>query len=228
MVARIDSVAVTIAIPAAVLWDMDGTIVDTEPYWLASEQSLVESFGGSWTYEDGLRLVGSGLWRSARILQEAGVRLDADEIVRRLTDDVLALIRQSVPWRPGAMELLRSVREAGVPTALVTMSMERMARTIAEAVPFDAFDVVIAGDLVEHSKPHPEAYLTAAERLGVDPGRCIAIEDSAPGLASAVAAGTVAIGVPHIVPLPESTEYVLWQTLEHRTVDDLVRVLSAA
>ena len=207
---------------------MDGTLVDTEPYWLACEQTLVESYGGSWTYEDGLTLVGSGLWRSARILQEAGVRLDVDSIVSRLTDGVLERLRESVPWRPGALELVKAVRNAGIPTALVTMSVERMARAVADAFPFEAFDVVIAGDLVEHSKPHPEAYLTAARRLGVPPSRCVAIEDSAPGLASAVAAGAAVIGVPHIVPIPESADYVLWPTLEHRTIDDLTRVVNGA
>jgi HAD superfamily hydrolase (TIGR01509 family) len=219
---------VTIEIPAAVLWDMDGTIVDTEPYWQQCQQDLVESFGGVWTKEDGLRNVGMGLWDSARMLQDAGVDLPADDIVARLTDEVLALTLQAPPWRPGAVELLRSVREAGIPTALVTMSIEKMARAIADALPFAAFDVVVAGDLVTHPKPHPEAYLMAASRLGVEPTLCVAIEDSAPGLAAAVAAGTSAIGVPHVTQLPPSAEYTLWETLEHRTVDDLVRVVQPA
>jgi len=219
---------VTIEIPAAVLWDMDGTIVDTEPYWLDRQQKLVASFGGVWTAEDGLRNVGIGLWDSARLLQDAGVDLPADDIVARMTDEVLDLVRDDPPWRPGAVELLRSVREAGIPTALVTMSIEKMARTIAEALPFPAFDVVIAGDLVSRPKPHPEAYLTAAARLGVEPALCVAIEDSAPGLAAAVAAGTSAIGVPHATQLPPSAEYTLWPTLAGRTVEDLVRVAQPA
>jgi HAD superfamily hydrolase (TIGR01509 family) len=219
---------VTIEIPAAVLWDMDGTIVDTEPYWLDRQQNLVASFGGVWTKEDGLRNVGMGLWDSARLLQDAGVNLSADEIVARLTDEVMDLARHDPPWRPGAVELLRSVREAGIPTALVTMSLEKMARAIAEALPFTGFDVVIAGDMVTRPKPHPEAYLTAASWLGVEATLCVAIEDSAPGLAAAVAAGTSAIGIPHATQLPPSVEYTLWPTLEGRTIDDLVRVVEPA
>jgi beta-phosphoglucomutase-like phosphatase (HAD superfamily) len=103
-----------------------------------------------------------------------------------------------------------------------------MARAIAESLPFPGFDVIIAGDLVSRPKPHPEAYLTAAARLGVEPTLCVAIEDSAPGLAAAVAAGTSAIGVPHATQLPPSVEYTLWPTLEGRTVDDLVRVVEPA
>jgi HAD superfamily hydrolase (TIGR01509 family) len=137
-------------------------------------------------------------------------------------------VRHDPPWRPGAVELLYSIREAGIPMALVTMSIEKMARTIADALPFPAFDVVIAGDLVSRPKPHPEPYLTAAAKLGVEPALCVAIEDSAPGLAAAVAAGTSAIGVPHATQLPPSVEYTLWPTLENRTVDDLIRVVEPA
>jgi len=96
-------------LPAAVFWDMDGTLVDTEPYWMASEQELVSSFGGTWTHDDGLLLVGLGLWNSAEILRSRGVALDPDEIVHRLTESVRQkLVEQGVPWRPGARELLRS------------------------------------------------------------------------------------------------------------------------
>lgn len=210
--------------PAAVLWDMDGTIVDTEPYWMVAEQALVGSFGGTWTHEDGLRLVGNGLDDSARILQEAGVDLPVAEIVDRLTDRVMEQILVEVPWRPGARELLREVREAGIPTALVTMSLGRMAHQVAEAVPFAAFDRVVAGDDVVHGKPHPEAYLTAAAQLGVDIRDCVAIEDSAPGVASAAASGATAIAVPHHVPLPADASYVLWETLAGRTLADVASV----
>ncbi|RII94021.1 HAD family hydrolase [Clavibacter californiensis] len=207
--------------PAAVLWDMDGTIVDTEPYWMVAEEALVGSFGGTWTPEDGLRLVGNGLDDSARILQEAGVDLPVQEIIDRLSDRVMEQILVEVPWRPGARELLRGIREAGIPTALVTMSIGRMARQVADAVPFDAFDHVVAGDDVSRSKPHPEAYLAAADLLGVDIRDCVAIEDSAPGVASATASGATVIAVPHHVPLPTDDAYVLWDTLAGRTLADL-------
>lgn len=200
---------------------MDGTIVDTEPYWMVAEEALVGSFGGTWTPEDGLRLVGNGLDDSARILQEAGVDLPVQEIIDRLSDRVMEQILVEVPWRPGARELLRGIREAGIPTALVTMSIGRMARQVADAVPFDAFDHVVAGDDVSRSKPHPEAYLAAADLLGVDIRDCVAIEDSAPGVASATASGATVIAVPHHVPLPTDDAYVLWDTLAGRTLADL-------
>ncbi|MFC6355610.1 HAD family hydrolase [Luethyella okanaganae] len=211
--------------PAAVLWDMDGTLVDTEPYWMRAETELVESFGGVWTHADCMKLVGSGLWASAEILRSAGVDMEPDAIVQTLTDRVQQqLERAGVPWRPGARELLAELRRNGVPTALVTMSVRRMADQISGLIGFPAFDVVVAGDSVENAKPHPEPYLTGAMLLGVDTSRCVAIEDSVPGLASAVAAGAVAIGVPHHLALPESDAYTLWDSLGDRTIADLASV----
>ncbi|WP_022880702.1 HAD family hydrolase [Gryllotalpicola ginsengisoli] len=216
------------SLPQAVLFDMDGTLVDTEPYWMRAESELVHAYGGTWTHDDGLSLVGNGLEVSAAVLQARGVDLDIPTVIDRLTDKVTEQLAEAgVPWRPGAQELLRSVREAGIKTALVTMSYRRMAEQIASYIPFDPFDAIVAGDMVEHPKPHPEAYLEAARRLGVDPTRSVAFEDSLGGLAAAVAAGTIAVGVPHLVPLPETGEHTLWPTLEGRSVAD-VRELAEA
>jgi HAD superfamily hydrolase (TIGR01509 family) len=215
-------------LPAAVLWDMDGTLVDTEPYWMASEQELVGSFGGTWTHDDGLLLVGLGLWNSAEILRSRGVAMEADEIVHWLTDRVQQkLDDEGVPWRPGARELLESLREREIPTALVTMSVRRMAEQIVAHIPFDAFDVIVSGDEVDAPKPDPQPYLRAAELLGVEVRDSVAIEDSLVGLASAVSSGAATIGVPHIVPLPVSEEHTLWESLDGRTADDVIAVARA-
>ncbi|NYE20320.1 HAD family phosphatase [Microbacterium immunditiarum] len=215
-------------LPAAVLWDMDGTLVDTEPYWIAAETPLVESFGGSWSHEESLRLVGLGLDDAARIFQDAGVRMPVDDIVNRLTDDVLAqLTTRGVPFRPGARELLASLRDAGVPTALVTMSLRRMAQSVVDLIDFEAFDIIVAGDEVARPKPFPDPYLRASELLGVDPADTIAIEDSPNGLRSAVAAGAVAIGVPNIIGLEGAGAHALWPTLSGRTADDIAALHGA-
>ena len=206
--------------PAAILWDMDGTLVDTEPYWLQAEEELVAAWGGVWTHEDGLQLVGSGLQRSALILQSRGVDLPVREIVDLLTDRVMEQIDVAVPWQPGARELLAEIRNAGIPTALVTMSIRRMADRVAGAIP-GAFDVIVSGDDVEHDKPHPDPYLRAAALLQVDPTDCVAIEDSEPGVASAVASGATTIAVPAHVPLPPSPAYILLDGLADLSLDDL-------
>ncbi|MCW2497909.1 HAD family phosphatase [Jatrophihabitans sp.] len=191
---------------AAVLIDMDGTLVDTEPYWMAAEFALVDEFGGSWSDEHAHALVGNALLTSAHYLREhGGVDLEPELIVERLLTSVVAAAREELPWRPGARELLASLRAADVPVALVTMSYDVLAQTMIDGLPAGTFDAVITGDQVVDGKPHPEAYLTAAARLGVDPTHCVAIEDSPTGLASAEAAGCVVVAVPHrvtVAPAP--------------------------
>ncbi|WP_194408643.1 HAD family hydrolase [Microbacterium cremeum] len=210
---------------AAVLWDMDGTLVDTEPYWMAAETPLIESFGGTWSHEQALSLVGLGLEDSARILQQTGVRMSVDGIIDHLTDDVMRrLATTGVPFRPGARELLASLRASGVKTALVTMSMRRMATTVVDLIDFEAFDVIIAGDDATRPKPFPDPYLQACEALGVTTEEVVAIEDSPNGLRSAVASGAVVLGVPLMVSLAGAGAHEIWPTLEGRTVDDLARL----
>lgn len=209
-------------LPAAVLWDMDGTLVDTEPYWMAAETPLVESCGGTWSHEQALRLVGLGLEDSARILQDAGVRMGIRDIVDHLTDEVMSqLAEKGNPFRPGAVELLADLRRAGVKTALVTMSLRRMATTVVDLMDFDAFDVIIAGDDAIRPKPFPDPYLQACVALGVDPADTVAIEDSPNGLRSAVASGAVSLGVPLMVSLTGVGAHALWPTLEGRTAADV-------
>lgn len=207
---------------AAVLWDMDGTLVDTEAYWMTAETALVESFGGSWSHEQALQLVGSGLEDSARIFQDAGVRMGVRDIVDHLTDDVMRqLATTGVPFRPGARELLADLRTQGVKTALVTMSLGRMARTVVDLIDFPAFDVVVAGDDATRPKPFPDAYLQACELLDVRPADAVAIEDSSTGVRAAVASGASVIGVPLMVSLTGAGAHTIWETLDGRTADDV-------
>ncbi|KSU55505.1 HAD family hydrolase [Microbacterium enclense] len=214
--------------PAAVLWDMDGTLVDTEPYWMAAETPLVERFGGTWTHEQALGMVGLALEDSARLLQNAGVPWGVDDIIAYLTDEVLRqLATTGVPFRPGARELLADLKANGVKTALVTMSMRRMALSVVDLIDFAAFDVVVAGDDVERPKPHPDPYLQAATLLGVDIRDTVAVEDSPNGLRSALASGAVSLGVPLMVSLDGVGAHALWPSLAGRTTADL-RDLHAA
>lgn len=213
------------SMPKAVLWDMDGTLIDSEPYWMRSEGAFAQRHGSSWTEQDGLDLVGMSLYDSSKIIKDkVGSNLEPEEIIDELTIEVSRQLQEAILWRPGARELLRLLRKNQVKTALVTMSMRSMALQVANAVGFDAFDVVVAGDDVLHGKPHPEPYLKAAELLGVEPFQCVAFEDSSSGLRSAEAAGTVAIGIPNIVEIPSAPGRIIWPTLEGVTMKDLRRL----
>ena len=187
-------------LPAAVLWDLDGTIADTEPSWIAAENALAARHGAVWTHEDGLALVGSDLIDSGRRIRERmGLDLSPEQIVEQLLDAVQADVRRSVPWRPGARELLAELRAAGVPCALVTMSYARLVEPVLARLPAGTFGAVVTGDAVARGKPHPEPYQLAMRTLGVEPHRCVAIEDSPTGAQSAQTAGAHVLVVPHAV-----------------------------
>ena len=211
--------------PAAVLWDMDGTLVDSEHYWLSSEQELASTVGAIWTEQDGIDMIGMSLYDSSRIIkQKLKLEMSTQEIIDWLTKAVIAKLAQDLPWRPGAKQILQSLRNEGIPTALVTMSMRDNAEAVVARMGFDAFDLIVAGNDVQHGKPHPEPYLKAAEQLGVDIRDCIAFEDSISGLRSAEASGAIAIGVPNLVKLPPFEGRIIWPTLQGVTVSDLERV----
>ena len=135
---------------------------------------------------------------------------------------VVRRIRAEVPWRPGARELLTALREAGVPTALVTMSYRPITDAVGDALPGGAFDLIVSGEDVTHGKPHPEPYLMGAAGLGLAPDECIAIEDSEPGARSAAAAGAQTIVVPSVKPVPRMPGVVQIPTLVGVSPTDLV------
>ncbi|WP_372727957.1 HAD family hydrolase [Nocardioides sp.] len=201
--------------PAAVLWDMDGTLVDTEPYWIESEYAIAERYGGTWSNEHALNLVGNDLIESGRYIREhMGIDVEPAQIVEELLDGVVSHVERAVPWRPGATEQLAALVAAGVPCALVTMSYRRFVAPILAALPPETFSAIVTGDAVSHGKPHPEPYLKAAAMLRVDPAACLAVEDSNTGARSAVAAGCQVLVVPNHVPVLEGERRHFEETLD--------------
>lgn len=192
------------SLPAAVLWDMDGTLVDTEPYWIAAEHEIVEEHGGTWTQELSHQLVGKDLIVAATFIRDnSAVDWSPEQIVDEMLARVIVKVHEHMPWRPGARELLSALKAEGVPSALVTMSWRSLADAVLAELPDGTFEVVVTGDEVSHGKPHPEPYRAAARLLGVSPQDCVAIEDSPTGVSSAVAAGVPTLAVPHVVTVPE-------------------------
>ncbi|WP_051298446.1 HAD family hydrolase [Arthrobacter castelli] len=210
----------------AVLWDMDGTLVDTEPYWIQGEIELVTAHGGSWSQEQAEALVGQSLVHSSSVLQSAGVELSTREIIDHLLGHVVRSVRRRIPWRPGARQLLADLKAAGVRCALVTMSEKPLAEEIRSQLPRDTFDFLVTGDMVERGKPHPEPYETALELLqqrnpAASVDNVVALEDSYPGVSSAQAAGLITVGIPHFIPLPDDDGRTHWDTLDGRSVADV-------
>ena len=189
--------------PAAILFDHDGTLVDTEPVWAAAKVALAAEFGGTWTEQDTLDCLGLSMQFTLDRLRERGVNLPDEEINNLLVAKVHeTLAQQPVEFLPGIERFLAEVREAQIPAAVVTNATTSVARRTANAAPEGTFSVVIGNDETTHPKPNPQPYLLAAERLDVDPTQCVAIEDSPSGVRSATAAGMRVIVVPGELEVP--------------------------
>lgn len=213
----------------AVLWDMDGTLVDTEPYWIETEYAMAARHGGTWSDEHALNLVGNDLLVSGAYIREhMGIDRTPEQIVDELLDGVVERVRRAIPWRPGARELLEDLRAHDVPCALVTMSWMRFVIPIVEQLPEGTFHALVTGDSVELGKPHPEPYLAAAALLGVAAEDCLAVEDSNTGATSAQAAGCTVLCVPNHVPIPEGERRVFVETLDGLDTARLVELAASA
>lgn len=222
-------------LPTAVLFDMDGTLVDTEPYWIEAEIELVRSHGGTWSEADALAMVGTGLEAAAAVFQGQGVRLGVREIVDHLLARVTARTRERIVYKPGAPELVAALRERGVPLALVTSSEAPLAEVVLDAFGGpDVFDVVVTGDLGHPAKPAPDPYRIGAaglrERTGrpLGPAGMVAVEDSRTGIRSATAAGIFTVGVPNMVPLDDAGADLVLPSLAGIGPEDLGRLVAGA
>jgi HAD superfamily hydrolase (TIGR01509 family) len=194
----------------AVLFDMDGTLVETEEHWGEALFALAERLGGRLSAEARRATVGSSIRTSMQILyRDIGVTRTEDELLadaRWVEDTTAVLLAEEITWRPGAADLLVSVRDAGLATALVTTTPRRLAdivlTAIREDLGSDPFDLTICGDEVPARKPDPAPYLMAMDALGVLPEECVVVEDSQAGIAAGLAAGTAVLGVPTLQVVP--------------------------
>jgi HAD superfamily hydrolase (TIGR01509 family) len=189
--------------PQAVLFDMDGTLVDSEKLWSIALDDLALHFGGVLSAAARAAMVGTNMTVSMQIFfDDLGIEGDLVGAHRLLEARTKELFRLGLPWRDGARELLHAVRAAGLPTALVTATNRHLVDVALRTLGTQHFDVVVCGDDITESKPHPEPYLEAARLLGVNPAQCIAIEDSPTGVTAALAAGCTVLAVPSEVPVP--------------------------
>ncbi|KAB1644151.1 HAD family hydrolase [Gulosibacter chungangensis] len=200
--------------PAAVLWDMDGTLVETERYWIMAQSGLMVRHGlPPLTPEQDEALVGSSLQSAAAMFRDLGVPLSIPEIMDTVSNEVIELVGNGVSLRPGALELLNDLHKHEIPTAIVTNSGRDLVDAVLPHLGGHEFSQIVTFEDVEHGKPHPEGYLLAAEKLGVASEHCIVLEDSVNGLGGAIAAGSVPIGIPFELDLQPNESFIRLETL---------------
>ncbi|WP_339384715.1 HAD family hydrolase [Nocardia cyriacigeorgica] len=215
--------------PAGVLWDMDGTLLDSEKLWDIAVRDLAVELGSQMTDELRRSLIGASGPNALRIVftglgldpQPAAMRAAGEFLERRVTE----LMAEPIPWRPGAKDALAMVRAAGLPSALVTNTKRSLAEFGLDTLGREYFDASVCGDEVPHGKPEPDVYLRAAELLGLDPKTCVAVEDSPTGVAAAEAAGCAVLVVPCEIAVPEAPIRTQRDSLVALTMADLGAVL---
>lgn len=200
----------------AVFFDMDGLLVDTEKVWFAAECEVAARLGGSWGPEHQERLVGGSWDRTiAYLLELTGAEVDPAVVGGWLLDSMERRLAAGVTPMPGAVELLRELADHGIRMALVTSSLRVIADIVLKYLGREYFEAIVTADDVTRTKPHPEPYLTAARLLSVDPARCVVLEDSPNGVASATAAGCRVIAVPSVAPIPAAPGRLVMSSLRH-------------
>jgi beta-phosphoglucomutase-like phosphatase (HAD superfamily) len=210
----------------AVLWDFDGTLVDSEPFWIEAEFALVAEHGGTWTMEQALSCVGESLPSSAdKMLAviEPGHGYTTWDWVGLLVERAGGVMAQhEINWRPGAERLLRELSATGVRQALVTSSPNDFIRGVIERLDPMPFETIVTAETVSRHKPDPEPYLHAASALGVDVTRCVVLEDSRAGTAAALAAGARVVTAPSVDGTTYAQTDILLDSLADVTADHLL------
>ncbi|MEO9330133.1 HAD family hydrolase [Gordonia aurantiaca] len=220
-----DAVLAPSRLPAAVLWDMDGTLLDSEPIWEIAVRELAERHGIELTPQLRESTLGNALPDALAKLHDA-VGLapeDRDPAAdgRWTLDRVTELFGDGLPWRPGALEALELVAGAGIPMVLVTNTVREVADVALETIGRHRFTATVCGDEVAVGKPAPDPYLRAAELVGASTADCLAVEDSPTGAQAATTAGVPTLVVPSAAPVEPGPLRVFRHTLVGLSIEEV-------
>lgn len=187
---------------SAILFDMDGTLVDSEPLWLEAEIQVMAEVGSTWDQSDQINCLGGPMERTERYMQERSGHIKPyGYFSERLNDVMDEKLKHDLNLIPNALELLLDCKAAKIPMALVTASTGRQMQAVLSRFPNGIFSSTVSKDDVKQSKPNPAPYKLAAKQLGVDIKECLVLEDSITGVESGLEAGAQVIAIPHLVKI---------------------------
>ncbi|MEI6867068.1 MAG: HAD family phosphatase [Actinomycetes bacterium] len=186
----------------AVLFDMDGTLINSEPYWLIAETELMADFGYQWQLSDQALCLGGPLTKVGQYMSDlAGGAEDWEFFTNSLVHRVTDKFHKGLTFMPGALELLEAIHSQSIPLALVSASPRSLVQAALDSLPHGYFQISISNDDVVNTKPHPESYLKAAALLNVEISESLVLEDSITGVTSGIASGAKVLAIPHLVKI---------------------------
>ena len=199
----------------AVFFDMDGLLVDSEPEWLKSESEITAAYGYQWTSQDQVACLGGPLSRVGQYMHDKCNQAETpDFFTNKLVDVQSERMRSRTPFMPGAYELVQDLQRNGIKTGLVSASPRIIVDAVLDNVGAELFPFSISSDDVERTKPHPDAYLKAAQITNSAIGNCLVFEDSLTGVGAATSSGAWLVAVPHLVHVDESERVRVIKSLE--------------
>ena len=194
---------------------MDGLLVDSEPEWLKSESEITAAYGYQWTSQDQVACLGGPLSRVGQYMHDKCNQAETpDFFTNKLVDVQSERMRSHTPFMPGAYELVQDLQRNGVKTGLVSASPRIIVDAVLDNVGAELFPFSISSDDVERTKPHPDAYLKAAQITNSAIGNCLVFEDSLTGVGAATSSGAWLVAVPHLVHVDESERVRVIRSLE--------------
>jgi HAD superfamily hydrolase (TIGR01509 family) len=208
---------------SAILFDMDGTLIDSEPLWLEAEIEIMEELGCNWDQQDQINCLGGPIDKTENYMQDRSNNIKPFGYFTKKLDDVMEQkLSTKLNLIPNALEIINECKISEIKIALVTASSGRLMRAVLKRFPVGIFDTVVSYDDVEQSKPDPEPYLLAAKTLGVDITNCVVLEDSLTGVQSGLSAGAQVIGIPHLVTMPSNPNLRVVESLSEINMDRLI------